>query len=81
MEYLATLTAIISKMLKLSNTEGLDLDIPTYLQGKNISLLRKFLKNLEKEGSRSLALEIKLVKNLFDIGEAITTNQKEHDFL
>lgn len=66
LEYLTTLTTIISKMLKFgSQTE---LEIPKILSNKILTLLKDFLSNLNKEGSQSLSLEIKLIRNLFDIG-------------
>jgi hypothetical protein len=46
LEYLATLTTIISKMLSLSNLNDLDLDVPPTLFNKILNLLRNFLNNL-----------------------------------
>lgn len=68
LEYLTTLTTIISKMLKLSSQTELELEIPKILSNKILTLLKDFLSNLNKEGSQSLNLEIKLIRNLFDIG-------------
>lgn len=66
LEYLTTLTTIISKMLKLSSQTNLE--IPKILSNKILTLLKDFLSNVNKEGSQSLNLEIKLIRNLFDIG-------------
>lgn len=66
LEYLTTLTTIISKMLKFSSKT--ELEIPKVLANKILTLLKDFLSNLNKEGSQSLNLEIKLIRNLFDIG-------------
>ena len=66
LEYLTTLTTIISKMLKFSSKN--ELEIPKILTNKILTLLKDFLNNLNKEGSQSLTLEIKLIRNLFDIG-------------
>ena len=69
LEYLTTLTTIISKMLKFSSKT--ELEIPKILANKILTLLKDFLSNLNKEGSQSLNLEIKLIRNLFDIGESL----------
>ena len=66
LEYLTTLTTIISKMLKFGSQTGIE--IPKILSNKILTLLKDFLSNLNKEGSQSLSLEIKLIRNLFDIG-------------
>lgn len=66
LEYLTTLTTIISKMLKFNSKA--ELEIPKILANKILTLLKDFLSNLNKEGSQSLNLEIKLIRNLFDIG-------------
>lgn len=53
-------------MLKFSSNA--ELEIPKVLVSKILTLLKDFLSNLNKEGSQSLNLEIKLIRNLFDIG-------------
>lgn len=56
-------------MLKFSSKT--ELEIPKILANKILTLLKDFLSNLNKEGSQSLNLEIKLIRNLFDIGESL----------
>jgi hypothetical protein len=65
LEYLTTLTSLIAKMLSMSNLDDLPLAVPSSLFQDILLLLRDFLAYLDKNGSASLNLEIRLIKNLF----------------
>jgi len=81
LEYLVTVTSLIAKMLSFSNLHSLSLHAPTQLFQKIILLLRDFLSHLDNNGSQSLSLEIKLIKNLFEISESLRISLQDKDLL
>lgn len=81
LEYLTTLTSLIAKMLSLSNLDDLSLSVPSSLFQDILLLLRDFLAHLDKNGSASLNLEIRLIKNLFEISEFLKISLSEQDIL
>jgi hypothetical protein len=81
LEYLTTLTSLIAKMLSLSNLNDLPLAVPPALFQQILLLLRDFLAHLDKNASQSLTLEIRLIRNLFEISESLKICLSEQDFL
>jgi hypothetical protein len=68
-------------MLNLNYRNDLELEIPIILIKNILTLLKDFLKNVHLEGSQNLNLELKLIRNLFDIGESLKISLDEDDFL
>lgn len=68
-------------MLSINNLDDLPLVVPSSLFQDILLLLRNFLAYLDKNGSASLNLEIRLIKNLFEISESLKISLSEQDIL